>query len=97
MDDFNMPEKMEVLNRIDCSPNPFVVKRIVNIHLSKKERKKVIREAMFFALTGFALLGGIYGTMISFDYKMVLAFYLIIFINLPVLLLPAILIRKDLI
>jgi len=90
-------ERMNLLSKTDNSPDTFVAKRILNIHLSSTERKKIYREAIFFALTGFSLIGGLYGGMIAFDYRAVLIFYLIVFINLPVLLLPAILKRKELI
>ena len=93
----NLGGKINVLNKIDTSSDTFAVRQIVNKHLSIREQKKILREAVLFALTGLSLLGGIYGTMIAFDYRAVLAFYLIIFINLPVLLLPAILKRKELI
>jgi len=90
-------EKMNVFNETDNLQNTSAAKQIVNIHLLRVERKRIFREAIFFALIGTASLGITYGTMIAFDYRAVLIFYLIVFINLPVLLLPAILKRKELI
>ncbi|MGE5329306.1 MAG: hypothetical protein ACM3KR_07355 [Deltaproteobacteria bacterium] len=89
-------EKMNTLNMADNYTDTFAVKKIVNIHLARKQKKRIIREAVLFSLFGLVFLGGLYWAMITINYMAALIFYLIIFINLPILLLPVILKRKEL-
>lgn len=92
----SMGKKIDALKSTDCPVNTFAVKKIVNVHLSKQKGKKLLYETIAFGGISAALLITVYGVMAAFNYKAALGFYLILFINLPILLLPAILKRKEL-
>jgi len=85
-------KKLEILNQPSES-NFFAVKRIVNLHLAKKERQKYFREAIWFAAFSFFALSSCYATLLAIDFKAVIIFQLLILFTLPIVLLPILLKR----
>lgn len=93
----NMGEKMDLINNTGQSPNPFSVNRIISTHLAQREKRRIIREAFAFFLTSSVVLGILCGTVIVYDLKFAAASYLLIFLLMPFLLIPAVIKRKEII
>lgn len=91
----NAGKKMDLIKNIDEPVNPFAVNKIINVHLSGKEKRKVIREALGFFLGSSAFIGTLFGAVLAYDFKYAAAIYLSIFLIMPFLLIPAVLRRKE--